>query len=270
MNKVKSILCFALFGFLLSFFTGFASHSSFIKIFFTALLFSAIFAVLGVVISIVWKNFLADDFDSSEGFNHSEKNLQDISHKIDITIEDESLPSDDNASKFFTGNNHQMLNKSDFQDTTEALKEDNNPVKQQEQIDDISIVDSEINKSLGNNKKVLDDELSNVGFVPVALEENAKNVSGTESKSLEEYKSNNNNSPSENNVSSQLDVLPDLEDLQKYQKKTEEVSLDNNESLIEENDDSYIKDNENKNDSYTESKDAVLMAKAISTLLSKE
>ena len=75
MRNFKSILYFAIFGFLISFVFGLFSHSSFVSILIKAIIFLLIFAVLGFIISFVFSKFLDDestnDLSGEEGLTSS-------------------------------------------------------------------------------------------------------------------------------------------------------------------------------------------------------
>ena len=58
MRKIKSVIYFSIFGFIISFIFGLFSHSSFFYIFSKALLFFVIFAVLGFIASFLFSKFL--------------------------------------------------------------------------------------------------------------------------------------------------------------------------------------------------------------------
>lgn len=145
MEKIKSVAIFSALGFVLSFISGFFSHGSFVRIFFTAIFVALIFALLGFVISIVFERLL--NFSDSENASSSQADEKAVGSKVDIVLEDEALPQGDKVAQFAVGENHQMLKPEDFESRAEqeakAQKKDS-------------------------------------GFVPIGLTENAERLQGKE------------------------------------------------------------------------------------------
>lgn len=265
MKNIKFIIGFSIFGFLISFVSGFASNSTFLKMLLNAFIFLFVFAFLGAAIVFLWDKFLSTEFQNAEYVTSKNANSPKTSGQtVDITIQDEALQNDDNASQFFVGSNHQMLTK---EDVAEKVKNNNAASDSPEKVDSWG---ADIKTVTANSEKQDDSTANNAGFVPVALAENPGNISSNEAKSGLEYKNIDNSSMNnESSGSVELDVLPDLQELQNIQEMTS--SKDVQEAPSVESTGFVVEDAKKAvSEANTESKDAALMAKAISTLLSKE
>lgn len=278
MKNLKFIAGFSIFGFLLSIFSSLKNVSrSFGGRFFIALCFALGFGILAAAIMFVTQKFvLAENTaDISGSGNSSEKNPHNSvsgSQPVDIVVQDEDLPSEDGGPQFYVGENHQMLNDEDLQDMKKVSEPEetessgSSELRQKKEAENISETAAQIKKENSSSM--------NAGFVPLNFAENPSNISSVESKSVNDVKSSpesDDSSASGENNPEALDVLPDLEAL------SEAVpAAGSGSSGFSENSDF----SENKNtvsassgDSSTEKssgQDAELMAKAISTLLSKD
>lgn len=264
MKNIKFIIGFSIFGFLISFVSGFASNSTFLKMLLNAFIFLFVFAFLGAAIVFLWDKFLSPEFQNAEYIASKNANSPRTSGQtVDITIQDEALQNDDNASQFYVGSNHQMLTKDDI---SEKTKNNNESDEKSEKVDSWG---ADI-KTVSVDKKQDASDVNNSGFVPVALAENPANISSSEAKSGVEYKNIDNNSiNNESSGSVELDVLPDLQELQNIQEMTS--SKDVQEAPSVESTGFVVEDAKKAvSEANADSKDAALMAKAISTLLSKE
>lgn len=264
MKNIKFIIGFSIFGFLISFVSGFASNSTFLKMLLNAFIFLFVFAFLGAAIVFLWDKFLSTEFQNAEYVTSRNVNSSKTEGQtVDITIQDEALQNDDNASQFFVGSNHQMLTK---EDVAEKVKNNNATSDSPEKVDSWG---ADIKTVSVDKKQDVSDE-NNSGFVPVALAENPANISSSEAKSGVEYKNIDNNSKNnESSGSVELDVLPDLQELQNIQEMTS--SKDVQEAPSVESTGFVVEDAKKAvSEANADSKDAALMAKAISTLLSKE
>lgn len=264
MKNLKFIIGFSIFGFLISFVSGFASNSTFLKMLLNAFIFLFVFAFLGVAIVFLWDKFLSTEFQNAEYVaSRNVNSSKTAGQTVDITIQDEALVNDDNASQFFVGSNHQMLTE---EDVAENVKNNNAASDNSEKIDSFG---SDI-KTVSADKKQDVSDANNSGFVPVALAENPANISSSEAKSGVEYKNLENNTiNNESSGSVELDVLPDLQELQNIQEMTS--SKDVQEASSVESTGFVVEDAKKAvSEANADSKDAALMAKAISTLLSKE
>ena len=157
-----------------------------------------------------------------------------------------------------------MLTKDDI---SEKTKNNNESDEKSEQVDSWG---SDIKTVSVNSKKQDASDVNNSGFVPVALAENPSNISSSEAKSGLEYQNIDNSSMNnESSGSVELDVLPDLQELQNIQEMTS--SKDVQEAPSVESTGFVVEDAKKAvSEANADSKDAALMAKAISTLLSKE
>lgn len=264
MKNIKFIIGFSIFGFLISFVSGFASNSTFLKMLLNAFIFLFVFAFLGAAIVFLWDKFLSTEFQNAEYVtSRNDNSSKTAGQTVDITIQDEALQNDDNASQFFVGSNHQMLTK---EDVAEKVKNNNTASDSPEKVDSWG---SDI-KTVSVDKKQDVSDANNSGFVPVALAENPANISSSEAKSGLEYQNIDNSSKNnESSGSVELDVLPDLQELQNIQEMTS--SKDVQEAPSVESTGFVVEDAKKAvSEANADSKDAALMAKAISTLLSKE
>lgn len=244
MRNFKSILYFAIFGFLISFVFGLFSHSSFVSILIKAIIFLLIFAVLGFIISFVFSKFLDDestnDLSGEEGLNSSSQENNTKGRVVDLVIQDEELSPKQSENSFFVGSNRQMLNESDYS---------------------------------SNNKSTFEKN-ENSGFVPLRDVETSQNVSSVEAISS----SSLNNGSVENittlgssgeTTSEGLDVLPEMSSLSTMNENSGYNSNDedDNDNGFEP---SYTSSNR-KSDSFVgDMPDTGLIAKAISSVLSQE
>lgn len=244
MTNIKNVVIFAVLGFIISFFFGFFSGSPFFRIFLKALLFGGIFAFLGFLITFIYDKFLkidsltenADLNKTDEG--SSEQNKPVLGRNVDITIKDEELEQSEDSNSYVVAGNHQMLTDADM---------------------------------TGHNNES-DEKKSS--FVPIRFSETVENISSVESKTLEETVRSEKSNPEkdiamQNRAASQqdviLDVLPEMGDVSdsgSYSGSTfindsEDESTGFSSSSFSSNDESDIKD-------------ASLMAKAISSILSDE
>ncbi len=264
MKNIKFIIGFSIFGFLISFVSGFASNSTFLKMLLNAFIFLFVFAFLGAAIVFLWDKFLSTEFQNAEYVaSRNVNSSKTAGQTVDITIQDEALQNDDNASQFFVGSNHQMLTK---EDVAEKVKNNNAASDSPEKVDSWG---ADI-KTVSVDKKQDVSDANNSGFVPVALAENPANISSSEAKSGVEYKNiDNSSNNNESSGSVELDVLPDLQELQNIQEMTS--SKDVQEAPSVESTGFVVEDAKKAvSEANADSKDAALMAKAISTLLSKE
>lgn len=263
MKSVKVIAGFGFSGFLLSFFTGLAAGRKLGHVMIDAFIFLLVFAAIGAVIyffagKIIFSSSDSDSLsevassDASEG-SHSG------SHSVDILVEDEDLPDEENPSQFYVGSGHQMLNQGDFSDKTgtNSLHEETKN-EQPAQNADFS-------------EKLSSSQTQSGEFVPVLLGETSQNISGTEAKTYSEVQQTEqitDNSDQEIGEQ-QLGVLPDLEDIAGAP-SAHAAGLE--QTGDEDSSSSWNNTNSSASDAseIAEGKDAALMAKAISTLLAKD
>lgn len=281
MKNLKFIAGFSIFGFLLSIFSSFHTVARApVARFFIALGFAAGFGVLAAVIQFVASKFIFAE-NIAENSEAAGKNAQNSSgtQPVDIVIQDEDLPAEDGGPQFFVGSNHQMLNNEDLQDVQNVSPEPQNSSGAQ--------VSSESQKGVQASdaiQQVKNENSSsgNSGFVPLNFAENPSNISSVESKSVDEIKSDGknlkaeplpsfNDSSDSENGSETLDVLPDLENLSEAQPAgNSENSGFAEDSNFSENKDTNPTSGGDSSKEKSGGQDVELMAKAISTLLSKD
>lgn len=287
MKNMKFILGFSVFGFLLSIFSSFRTVArSMGTRFVIAIGFALVFACLAFAIQFVLSKFVTtESYAPSEDGSPVVQNSGN-SHPVDIVIQDEDLPSEENDAQFFVGSNHQMLTDEDLKQSEEAEKREEAPKQPQPQVQNLSPVQNQlfVNAAQGSistdNSNAEKIKASNAesgagGFVPLNLAETAKNISGTEAVTFSDAKKEEkvaemNAMPEfkDEGTPDSLDVLPDLEDISGG---TQSVSRDA--AVVEDSDFSEGRITNSPAptpEEVTNGKDAELMAKAISTLLAKE
>ena len=239
MRNIKFISIFAACGFVLSFVFGLFSHSSFLIILLRALICCAVFAGLGILISLLFNNFLDDSSSSdfgSDDFDNSSKSADDspkLGQLVDVVIEDEDLAPSESDNHFLVGDNHQMLKKSDISEKS--------------------------NNAVEKNKE----------FVPLREHESVDNFSSKEPLSPEEVGlSASSDDGDEVEQEEGIDTLPDMESMvfTEDNDSGEEESNSYGDSDFGSSAGTYKKSSE----SVPDVKDAALMAKAISTALSED
>lgn len=290
MKTERFIIGFSIFGFLLSFLASFRTVArSFGMRLLIALCFAAGFAVLAAVINIVAKKLLGINAADSDSSLNAPVNKPSNGNSVDIVIQDEDLPSEEDGAQFFVGSNHQMLNSEDLEENQK--KSDDAPKTEKSESDekkstavsekDFSSADLNSNKNTDagislnvDSVRKANADSENSGFVPVSAKENAENFSSVESKTVSEIKADEDVTqmdtvPDLKNENSEesLDELPDLEEISEgnVSLSTSNGQDDSERTYFSENKNSISSKKEN-----TDGNDAELMAKAISTLLSKD
>ena len=278
MKNLKFIAGFSIFGFLLSIFSSLKNVSrSFGGRFFIALCFALGFGILAAAIMFVTQKFVlaentADISDSGNSSGKNPHNSVSGSQPVDIVVQDEDLPSEDGGPQFYVGENHQMLNDEDLQDMKKVSEPEetesscSSELRQKKEAENISETAAQIKKE--NSSSV------NAGFVPLNFAENPSNISSVESKSVNDVKSSpesDDSSASDENNSETLDVLPDLEALSEAVPAAgSESSGFSENSDFSENKNTVSASSGDSSKEKSSGQDAELMAKAISTLLSKD
>ena len=257
MRSAKSIGLFAACGFILSFVSGLFSHSSILSVLLKALIFAIVFGVLGLGISFIYSKFLSDGSSGDYQGEYSAETSavstasSPLGHNVDITIQDEELRPSESENHFVVGDNHQMLNDSDVH---------------------------------GRSANSVEESSSSQGFVPIRNLETVKNFSGTEavtpaeavtsgvsaeSNSVAEPQSEKASSFSEPESEGGIDTLPDMANFVFSESESSDSEDDNSDTGT---DSEFVSSmgTRNKSDGPAEVKDAALMAKAISSVLSDE
>lgn len=272
MKNLKFIAVFSCFGFLLSFFSGLASRGNNIgRMIFHAVIFAIVFAGLAVLINIIFCKFLGSEGDISYESNSGEGNGNPVSapssHAVDIMVQDEDLPQEENAPQFFVGSGHQMLSPDDVKDVAKETAAAANTSVVSEKNVQASESDSVKSGAAANSN-------GSDGFVPVSLGENLSNITSVEAKTESEVtkaerKASETVSAPILQDDGELDSLPDLEDLSVYQQSNSSVM--DEDGIDESTDTSDMTPATSVSaEEVTSGQDVELMAKAISTLLKKE
>lgn len=254
MQNVKFVSISAGIGFVLSLFCGFFSHSAFSRIFLIAFLFACIFGILGLLISFVYNKFLnldatGDDVGYTMAASLAGGSKNSVNHKVDIVISEEDLEQTGNNNHYEVGSNRQMLYESDYQNNLNKESESEKefvPLRTLETVTNFSGTEA---IKPGAAASFSDKPLSgkgNAGFSVINMDKNISNAQ---------------NLPDMNEITFSND-LP--------QGDEENSGVSNNDSeLLSENSD-FISSALNYKEDSNGIKDASLMAKAISSILSEE
>ena len=246
MKNIKFVSFSAGAGFILSLSFGIFSKSGILKVFFTALVFALIFAVLGFGLTFVYEKFLSLDSSEIDSTKSTESKTvsSSVGNNVDIVIEDQELERSGSNNRFNVGENRSMLNTSD-------------------------VVTS--NNSSSDNSSIAEDSKSN--FVPVRNLETLTNISGTEAvKPSAVANKSAEISESSSSKNDDLDVLPDFGNLGMPATPMSSFSSSANDSIDEFSDtESSSVYTSKRNDVDTDKfQNTELIAKAISTVLSDE
>lgn len=249
MKNIKSITICAVSGFILSLVCGFFSKSSFGRIFLIALIFGLVFGLLGFAISFIYNRFLTvetsaeqTDQAGSDAPLSSPVN-KNMGQHVDIVIQDEPLEQSGNPNRYDVGENHQMLNDSDY--------------------------NSANSKKEGETEETI---VPKNEFVPIRNLETVSNFSGNESETPKEAQIRREAiEKQEAEKGSEIDTLPDMSEL-KLAAASE--GSDNDTVIISDSEEAqFVHEATNYKSSDIgngEIKDASLMAKAISSILAEE
>ena len=259
-KNLKITGIFAAFGFLLSFLFGLFSHGAILSILLKALIFAVIFALLGFAVSFLYFKFLGDDSKDGDSIPDT-GTVAAKGQNVDIVIQDQEIERSDSPNSFEVGSSFQMLNPSDIASGSPL----NTAEKTSSQVESIS--QSSLNAV----------EHNTIGeqFIPM----NFKNVNSTIENHSTANSSVSDASISLNNdetgvVTDELDTLPDLGNLEI--KKSGNINDSEEDSMSEYSSTESIDSgrssfsSRNSSSENIEIKDASLMAKAISSILSGE
>ena len=251
MKNIKSIAICAASGFILSLICGFFSKSGFGRIFLVALIFAIVFGILGFAISFLFERFLAVETVSTESSEGGTADIvtgapvqnKNLGQHVDIVIKDEELEQSGNPNHYDVGENHQMLNESDYNGETKDKAQD------------------ETETIVPKNE-----------FVPIRNLETVTNFSGNESETPKEAEERREAIVKQEEAKgSELDVLPDMSELKVA--AGGESSEDNTVVISDSEEANFVHNATNYKSSDIadgEIKDASLMAKAISSILAEE
>ena len=251
MKNIKSVAISAAAGFVLSLISGFFSKAGFGHIFLLALLFGLIFGLLAFLISFVFDRFLTVETVSSDVPDNpaaegmvppAEK--RNLGQNVDIVIQDAELEQSGNPNHYDVGENHQILNESDYNSGNTGASE-----AQEEKI-------------VPKNE-----------FVPIRNLETVSNFSGNESETPKEAEDRREAIERQNKESgSDLDTLPDMSDL-KLASDSGGGGEDDTIVISDSEEAQFVQKATNfKSSDVAEGdiKDASLYAKAISSILAEE
>ena len=269
MRNIKLISIFAAIGFALSFLFGLISRAKIYIILLRALIFAIVFALIGFLISFLVKKFLVSDDGDIDISPNPEAESGEVSskgHKVDFVVQDDELDRSESENHFIVGDNRQMLNNSDFNSASNA--------NLQNLIENDKKADIKVENANSEEKS---------SFVPLRTAETVVNFSGKEAKFSDqtriktesESKSPPNLIKDKNlNNDEEIDVLPDMSSMDfssAAKNNSENVSDNQGDSIVNSLGDSSSLSSSRKNSSAEiEIKDASLMAKAISSVLSGE
>ena len=269
MRGLKSSGLFAACGFILSFIAGLFSHTSILSVLLKALIFAVVFAALGFIISFVFQKFLSDgtggEFqgDYTSDNNSAAAQTPVLGQHVDITIQDEELQKSESDNHFVVGESRQMLNDSD--------------VRSGPAFGQMSGQTAAKNESSSSTSS---------GFVPLRNFETVTNVSGTEAQSpvikaeAQNSGAENASAPEASNFASAsaaassadsegLDTLPDMEGFS-FGEDSSSSNDDDGDVPSSGGDSEFVSASSSRKQEEPEVKDAALMAKAISSVLSDE
>lgn len=253
MKNFKFVTIFSVAGFILSLLFGLFSGASFGKVILTALIFAVIFAVLSFAISFIYTKFLyiedAGDYEASADGTVNLNGDADIPVKndkvgqhVNLVIQDEALEQTGSQNHYDVGENHQMLNDSDY------VHQNYN------QSDDVPVQKNE--------------------FIPIRNLETINNFSGSESMTPEDSEKRRAVAAEQENTANEksVDVLPDMSEFvvsngDETQEEQTIVLSDADNAGISNIESNSIKSSDTGE---VEIKDASLMAKAISSILAEE
>lgn len=274
MRNLKFIVGFTLAGFFLSLICGFFSHSNFLRVFLQAMLFAVIFALLAIIISVLFEKFLNDGVSGNEGDIGVENNAVDVQSiprkgsKVDFVIQDEELPVSESENQFFVGENRQLLNDSDIATVSHTVEagvhehlqnnaNDGFVPLQKESFENLTETEAKSEREYNNN--------SGAGFSSLPSSENVKKdvVTGVESNTSENINSGFNTGTSRSDSKNgDIDILPDMSEVTFEKKDEDESEVDS--PFVS----SGVNTSSTRNFDGVDVKDASIMAKAISSILS--
>ena len=208
-----------------------------------------VFGLLGFAISFLFYHFLSVEGAAAEASYSGSGDLEtaapaskNLGQNVDIVIQDEPLEQSGNPNHYDVGENHQMLNESDY----------NN---------------SGADSGQGEEKIIPKNE-----FVPIRNVETVSNFSGNESETPKEAKDRREAiERQEEEKGSDLDVLPDMSELKVA--AGPDASEDDTITISDSEEAKFVSSATNYKSSDVsdgEIKDASLMAKAISSILAEE
>ena len=265
MQGIKVSLSFAAFGFVLSLLFGFTSHAAFLILLLRAFIIALVFAGLGFVLFILADKFLMEDSDSVEISESSPSVSSPVGSKVDLYIRDQELDSDDGGNTYFVDDSsHQMLNNSDLRSTGFAARVP----------EPASVAGMESPESVGNAPDAADamakanaGALEGVANMPTAAPAQPEIVLDGGVSNGAGASDNGGAAASSQSNDSGLDTLPDMSG---FVMDTASSSEEGEESMESEGSYTTTVATGSSDGSEYGVKDAEVMAKAISSVLSRE
>jgi len=275
MRSIKVLLFSAAFGFVLSFVFGLFSHSAILIVLFKAFISALVFAALGFLVSFLSSKYLFSDSSEFEGDISNQNQEQPVlGSRVDYVIQEEELSSDTIENSYDVHDSKQMLNQTDIlknekssinngsssngESTPQNGSNGDLPnIKRSQKINPAeNIPDDEQSVSVSQNNVVIENSnAASSSFIPSVIPEVAATSSSIQ---------NNNSSNDE------LDTLPDMNGFAiENNNNTEEVENDDVDSGTSEFATTVVSNSSN-NSAAADVKDAAVMAKAISSILSGE
>lgn len=268
-KHIKITVIFAAFGFLLSFLFGLFSHSSILMILLKALIFAVVFAALGFCISFLFSKFLIDEAHENDSIpENSAAANNSRGQNVDIVIQDQEIERSDSPNSFDVGSSFQMLNSSDIASGS--------PIASSADSNQSSSGSDEMSKA---NQDAVEHNTIGEQFIPINNFQKVDKATVTGQSvntSVADSPVINLNNNETGVVTDELDTLPDLGTIEVQ--KASDGSNSEEESMSEysasESMDSGVSSissrSSHSGDENIEIKDASLMAKAISSILSNE
>ena len=223
-------------------------------------MFGVIFGAISFGISVIFDKFLDVETGAEEGQAASDdgiipaENKKTLGQHVDLVVQEEELEHSGNQNHYDVGENHQMLNDSDYNQSRKPAAE-NNAAAQTAQANQEAQQIQEKNE-----------------FVPIRNFETVTNFSGDESMTSKESDARREIIAEQNEKKAgEIDVLPDMSD---FQVSSDSGSPDSETVVLSDSEEAefvHSATNYKSSDaSNGEIKDASLMAKAISSILAEE
>ncbi len=238
MPKVKKIVFPAISGFALSFFISILFTHKFGYSLLRGLLFGFVFAVLAVLIDIVYGKFLDDGSSVSEISQDSSKSDGKVGSHVDITIDDADLSNTGKEIPFAVNRNLFQLSESDTQDLRKI-----DILYESEQKEQKTVLSATMSDSVSTQKESssvvhpadTNESSQDSSFKPVAL-----------GKPLEVASESSKNEKTESSQSKPADSVAETKNqLKKKAKEAEKHEIDALPDLEGfEGDDNYVSDND--------------------------
>lgn len=210
MINPKYICIFAGVGFFVSFIIGLFSGNGFLHPLLIALIFAVVFALLSFGIQIVYNKFLTIG-DSYTGNVGGDIKAPTVGSVVNITVDDDNLPDEEQAPKFYVENNRPGLGAEDL--TSEAVDARNKPKKVETPKVDAeiseSISDVPVSEPVQNSSPIV----ASSGFTPMSVTDLSKTENSGAVESAPVANTNNANARvATSSASDSLDDLPDIGD----------------------------------------------------------